>query len=118
MLLRPVLIAAPRDVRYWHKADVPKRQFHMSAFGASGHALRARAEGLRGANDPQPTKAPLKSRSAVDLPQCYLPLRSMGEIAGETARIHYAPGRRYGCVAARGARATAGTDGSRHELTK
>jgi len=31
---------------------------------------------------PQPTKAPSKSRSAVGLPQCYLPLRSTGEIAG------------------------------------
>src|SRR5215510_10925788 len=30
--------------------------------------------------DPQPTKAPSKSRSAVGLPQCYLPLRSTGEI--------------------------------------
>src|SRR5215471_5574331 len=37
--------------------------------------------------DPQPTKAPSKSRSAVGLPQCYLPLRSTGEIAGETARV-------------------------------
>jgi hypothetical protein len=60
------------------------------------------------ATDPQPTKAPSKSRSAVGLPQCYLPLRSTGEIAGETARLHHAPRRRRGCVAARGARAAAG----------
>jgi hypothetical protein len=31
--------------------------------------------------DPQPTKAPSKSRSAVGLPQCYLALRSTGDIA-------------------------------------
>src|SRR5262245_58837955 len=42
------------------------------------------------ANDPQPTNAPSKSRSAVGLPQCYLPLRSTGEIAGETPRVHHA----------------------------
>src|SRR5215467_11772447 len=34
--------------------------------------------------DRQPTKAFSKSRSVVGLPQCYLPLRSTGEIAGET----------------------------------
>ena len=60
------------------------------------------------ATDPQPTKAPSKSRSAVGLPQWYLPLRRTGEIAGETARLHHAPRRRRGCVAARGARAAAG----------
>src|SRR5262249_11455811 len=38
----------------------------------------------------KPTKAPSKSRSVVGLPQCYLPLRSTGEIAGETARVHHA----------------------------
>src|SRR5262249_56210415 len=41
-------------------------------------------------NDPQPTKAPSKSRSAVGFPRCYRPLRSTGEIAGETARVHHA----------------------------
>src|SRR5215831_13228823 len=55
--------------------------------------------------DPQPTKAPSKSRSAVGLPQCCLPLRSTGEIAGETARVHHASRRRRCCVASRGARA-------------
>src|SRR5262245_51426967 len=57
--------------------------------------------------DPQPTKAPSKSRSAVGLPQCYLPLRSTGEIAGETARVHHAARRRGGCVAGSGGRAAA-----------
>src|SRR5262249_45484418 len=41
-------------------------------------------------NDPEPTKAPSKSRSAVGLPQCYLPLRSTGEMARETSRVHHA----------------------------
>src|SRR5262245_38686823 len=58
-------------------------------------------------HDPKRTKAPSKSRSAVSLPQCYLPLRSTGEIAGETARVHHAARRRGSCVAARGARAAA-----------
>src|SRR5262245_44526830 len=57
------------------------------------------------ASDPEPTKAPLKSRSAVGLPQCYLPLRSTGETAGETARVHHAARRRGGgSLAARCAR--------------
>src|SRR5262249_51371700 len=55
--------------------------------------------------DPQPAKAPSKSRSAVGLPQCYLPLRSTGETAGETARVHHAAQRRCDGVARRGARA-------------
>jgi hypothetical protein len=45
---------------------------------------------------PQPTKAPSKSRSAVGLPQCYLPLRSTGEIADETARVPHTARRRGG----------------------
>src|SRR5262245_39405195 len=52
--------------------------------------------------DHELTSAGLKSRSAVGLPQCYLPLRSTGEIAGETARVRHAP-RRRGGVAPRGA---------------
>src|SRR5262249_17661787 len=56
------------------------------------------------ADDPNRTKAPRKSRSAVGLPRCYLSLRSTGEIAGETARVRHAAWRRGG-VAARGARA-------------
>src|SRR5262245_35047423 len=62
------------------------------------------------ASDPELTKAPLKSRSAVGLPQCYLPLRSTGETAGETARVHHPARRRGGSVAARGARAAGGSD--------
>src|ERR1700730_7429093 len=46
-------------------------------------------------HDPKRAKSALKSRSAVGLPQCYLPLRSTGEIAGETARVHHAA-RRHG----------------------
>jgi len=46
--------------------------------------------------DPQPTKAPSKARSAVGLLQCYLPLRSTGEMAGETALVHHAARRRGG----------------------
>src|SRR5262249_6616869 len=72
----------------------------LSAFGAK----RTCRDGGSDVNDPQPTKAPSKSRSAVGLPRCYLPLRSTGEIAGETARVHCAAWRRGGCVAARGAR--------------
>src|SRR5262249_42475417 len=64
------------------------------------------------ADDPQPTKAPSKSRSAVGLPQCYLPLRT-GEIADETARVYHAAWRRDGCVAGRGARAAPGDAGDR-----
>src|SRR5262249_26012286 len=45
-------------------------------------------------------KAPSKSRSAVGLPQCYLPLGSTGETAGEKARVHHAARRRCGGVAA------------------
>src|SRR5262245_5356718 len=56
--------------------------------------------------DPQRTRAPSKSRSAIGLPQCYLPLRSAGEIAGETARVHHAS-RRRDRMAACGARAAA-----------
>src|SRR5262245_30333180 len=63
-------------------------------------------------HDPQPTKAPSKSRSAVGLPQWYLALQSTGEIAGETARFHHAA-RRRGGVAGRGARAAAGDAGDR-----
>src|SRR5262249_56561996 len=50
----------------------------------------------------QPTKVSSKSRSAVGLPQCYLPLQSTGEIASETPRVHHTA-RRRGCVAAGGA---------------
>src|SRR5262245_55649368 len=57
--------------------------------------------------DHELTSAGLKSRSAVGLPQCYLPLRSTGEIAGETARVHHAA-RRGGGVAAGGAGAAGG----------
>src|SRR5262245_63109282 len=64
-------------------------------------------------HDPQPTKAPSKSRSAVGLPQWYLALRSTGEIAGETARFHHAARRRGGGVATRGARAAARDAGDR-----
>src|SRR5262245_53048627 len=62
----------------------------MSAFGAN----RTRRDGGNDANDPKRTWVGLKSRSAVGLPQCYLPLRSTGEIAGETARLHHAARRR------------------------
>src|SRR5262249_39760965 len=56
-------------------------------------------------DDPKPTKAPSKSRSAVGLAQCYLPLPGTGEIAGETPRVHIAARWRSGRVAACGARA-------------
>src|SRR5215467_7223696 len=79
------------NVCFWGKAD--KRR---------GTALTALV-----ADDPNRTKAPRKSRSAVGLPRCYLPLRSTGEIAGETARVHHAARRRGGRLAARGARAAA-----------
>src|SRR5262245_15456122 len=80
----------PLFVRFRGKADMDDRT-----------ALTASV-----ADDPELTKAPLKSRSAVGLPQCYLPLRSTGETAGETARVHH-PARRRGGMAARGARAAA-----------
>ena len=63
----------------------------------------AGAKARRSAYDPQPTSGGLKSRSAVGLPQCYRPVRSTGEFAGETPRFHHAA-RRCGCrVAARSA---------------
>jgi hypothetical protein len=62
----------------------------------------------QGVNDPQPTKLPSKSRSAVGLPQCYLPVRSMGETSGETARVHHTVQRGGSGVADNGAGAAAG----------
>src|SRR5262249_18558869 len=67
-------------------------------------------QGAKSAFDPQRTKAPSKSRSAVGRPRCYLPLRSTGEITGETARVHHASRRRGGRVAARGAGAAGRAD--------
>src|SRR5262249_50810571 len=70
-----------------------------------GEAEHVASVGSAAVDNPQPTKAPSNSRSAVGLPQCYLPLQSTGEIAGETARVHHAARRRC-CVAARGEGAT------------
>src|SRR5262245_39465438 len=57
------------------------------------------------ADDPKPTKAPSKSRSAVDHSQWYLPAGSTGD-AIETTRVHHAH-RGRGSMAAGGARAAA-----------
>src|SRR5262249_58499745 len=71
---------SPSHVRFRSKADVRCRLALM----------------ISGAIDPKRTTASSKSRSAVSLPQCYLPLQSTGEIAGETARVHHAARRRIG----------------------
>src|SRR5262245_18048747 len=62
---------------------------------------------------------PIADKGCFEIPQCgrfpgvcYLPLRSTGEIAGETARFHHAA-RWCGGVAARGARA-AGCSNAAH----
>src|SRR6516165_2594448 len=92
--------------REWHEpADhlICEGRFRGEA-DIRGHVASV---GSAAVDNPQPTKAPSKSRSAVGLPQCYLPLRSTGEIAGETARVHHAA-RRRGSLAARGACAAAG----------
>src|SRR5262245_10683541 len=82
----------------------------MSAFGGKAEMPSTLRACRSGAHDPQPTKAPSKSRTAVGLPQCYRPVRSTGEIAGETARFHHAARWRSG-VAARGKGAADGDAG-------
>src|SRR5262249_23576524 len=80
-------------VRFWSEADIGRRIVPI----------------VFAAFDPKRTKAPSKSRSAVVLLQWYLPLRSTGEIAGETTRVHHAAGQRCGRMATGGSRA-AGRD--------
>src|SRR5262249_28058666 len=99
--------AAPAQVSLWHLATLRRNAPFRVVIGGIADMPRASRTFGCDATDPQPTKAPSKSRSAVGLPQCYLALRSTGEIAGETARVHYAA-RRRGGIAARGARAAAG----------
>src|SRR5262249_36611299 len=87
-----------------HRVSSPRRVDSV-AIGGIADMQRSPAAAPSDANDPQPTKAPSKSRSAAGPPQCYLPLRSTEKIAGETARVHHATWR-YGGMAPRGARAT------------
>src|SRR5262245_36168247 len=99
-------------VHTWHEADLP-RHLPIVRFRDEADMDDRPASTSAVAIDPKRTKAPRKSRSAIGLPQCYLPLRSTGKNAVETARVHHAARRRGGRVAARGARAAAGTPGDR-----
>src|SRR5215472_3738352 len=63
------------------------------------------------ASDPKRTSTRLKSRSAVGLPQWYLPVGSTGDTAIETARVHHAARQCGDRVAGRGAHAAGGDAG-------